>query len=133
MKKKYSERWKKEKRKLVERIGKLSQPIWAQIEEKCFLKFCIDRPIYHGGKYNGKALVKLFNKADEVMEAVKNYLLTNITENRRCSNTEVDEVASMFSNVFLVFDSVFSLAQTPVGLLTPDNKEKTSNYLSMAM
>jgi hypothetical protein len=36
MKKKYSERWKKEKRKLVERIGKLSQPIWAQIEEKCF-------------------------------------------------------------------------------------------------
>jgi hypothetical protein len=67
------------------------------------------------------------------MEAVKNYLSAIITENRRCSNTEVDEVASMFSNVFLVFDSAFSLAQTPVGLLTPDNKEKTSNYLSMAM
>jgi len=39
--------------------------------EKCFVKFGIDHPYYHGGKCNGKAMVKLLTKADEVMEAVK--------------------------------------------------------------
>jgi hypothetical protein len=63
----------KEKRKVEEKIGNLSQPIWAQIKEKCFVKFGIDRPYYHGGKCNGNAMVKLLNKTDEVMEAVKNY------------------------------------------------------------
>jgi hypothetical protein len=65
----------KEKRKVEENIGKLSRPIWAQIKEKCFVKFGIDHPYYHGGKCNGKAMVKLLTKADEVMEAVKTYLL----------------------------------------------------------
>jgi hypothetical protein len=63
----------KEKRKVEENIGKLSRPIWAQIKEKCFVKFGIDHPYYHGGKCNGKAMVKLLTKADEVMEAVKTY------------------------------------------------------------
>ena len=40
----------KRKKELEANIGKLSRPIWAQIEEKCFVKFGIDRPYYHEGK-----------------------------------------------------------------------------------
>jgi hypothetical protein len=73
------------------------------------------------------------NSADEVMQEVKRHRIEHVAAENRRPDLEVEEVASMFSNVFLVFDSVFSLARMPVGLLTPEKEEKATQSLSTAM
>ncbi len=58
----------KELRREVEKnLGKLDRPIWEQIEEECFTKQGIERPYYHGGKYNGKASIKLLSYAQNAV------------------------------------------------------------------
>ncbi len=97
------------------------------------MKFSIDRTYYQGGNYNGKVILKLLNSADEVMLEVKRYILDYVAADTRCPDSEVVDAAAMVTNVFFVFDSVLSLARTPVGLLTPETEEKAAQSLSTAM
>lgn len=118
---------------MEESLGKVSRPIWAQIEEKCFVKLGIERPYYHGGKYNTEAMVRFLNSGDKVMEEVKNLILHNIPSDTRCPDSEVVSATEMYADILIVFDSVFSPAQTPVGMLTAENEEKVQKRLLLAM
>ncbi len=102
-------------REVEKNLGKLDRPIWEKIEEECFTKQGIERPYYHGGKYNGKASITLLTYAQKVLDDVKNFILTKVPEATRCPDHEVIRQINLSVNFFTVFDSIFSNSQTPVG------------------
>ena len=118
---------------MEERIERLSRPIWERIEQECFVKFGIEHPYYHRGKYNGKAMLKFYNLADKAMNKVKTFLIENIPVNNRCRDSEVISVTTAFTNLFLVFDTIFSLAWTPVGLLMTEQQEKATKSITLVI
>jgi hypothetical protein len=113
------------RREVEKRLGKVSRPIWEQIEETCFVNLGIERPYYHGGKYNGKATLKLLNDAQTVLGAVKEFLLTKVPEETQCSNEEVIKQFDIYIDFFTVFDTIFSNSRTPVGHLSELKEEET--------
>ena len=58
------------------------------------------------------------------MNEVKTVLVDNILINTRCQDSDYIIVITAFMNLFLVFDTIFSLAWAPVGLLTTEQQEK---------
>ena len=49
-------------------------------------KYGIERPAYHGGKYDGTGLPKLWQLGYDVFKDVSKYILENVNETERCSN-----------------------------------------------
>ena len=121
------------KRGVEKTLGKVDRPIWERIEEGCFVTLGIDRPYYHGGKYNGKATIKLLSDAQKVLTAVQDFLLTEVPENARCSNDEIIRQISIYVDVFTVFDSVFSNSHSAVGELSESKGEETRKAIALGL
>jgi hypothetical protein len=121
------------KRDVEKNLGKVARPIWEQIEEDCFVKFGIERPYYHGGKYNGKATIKLLNDAPAILGAVKDFLLTKVPQEARCSNEEVAKQLNTYVDFFTVFDTVFSNSRTAVGKLSEVKEEETYKAIQLGL
>jgi hypothetical protein len=121
------------RREVEKDLGKISRPIWEQIEEGCFVKLGIERPYYHGGKYNGKATIKLLSDAQKVIDAVKDFILTKVPEATRCSDDEVIKQMNVFVDFFTVFDSIFSNSRTPVGHLSELKEEETNKGIALGL
>jgi hypothetical protein len=69
----------KETRKEVEKyLGTRRKPNWEEIEEGHFKKSGIEHPYYLRGKYKAKAIVKLLNLAEKMLDAAKNFVLTKV-------------------------------------------------------
>ena len=88
--------------------------------ERVLKKHRIDKPYYHGGEYNGKAMNRLMTDSASIMRDLKEMLL-EIPEEERCSDAEVIEVTSKFADVLKVWDAVFSIARVPSGRITAEN------------
>jgi hypothetical protein len=52
---------------------------------------------------------------DKMINVVKTFLVHFITSNIRCLYSEIISLTTSFANVLLVFDTIFSVAWTPVG------------------
>jgi hypothetical protein len=89
----------------------------------------IKKPYYHGGKYNGTAMVTFMTKSGDIMGDLCDMLLTLPAE----GNEEVIEVTEKFKNVLRVFDGIFSLAHTPSGQMTEDSVSRLRSYVTDGM
>jgi hypothetical protein len=121
------------RREVEKNLGKVNRPVWEQIEEECFVKLGIERPYYHGGKYNGKASIKLLSDAQNVLGAVKHFLLTKVPEATRCSDEEVIKQIDLYVDFFTVFDSIFSNSRIAVGNLSEAKEEETYKGIALAL
>ena len=93
----------------------------------------IECPYYHGGKYNGKAIIKLLIDAQNILSAVQDFLLTKVPENTWCSNEEVIKQMGVYADFFTVFDSVFSNLHTAVGELSESKEEETCKGIALGL
>ena len=75
----------------------------------------IRRPIYHGGKYDGTGLRKLYSKNIAVFNDVSSYIKDKIPEYNRCDDTEVDEMCNVFGKGFVILDSILTLIRKEKG------------------
>lgn len=88
---------KKKEAEVKSRIGKKNLEAILLVE-KVFRKHSIEKPYYHGGKYNGKAMNAFMTNSHKIMDEISEVLL-GIPEENRCNNSEVAAVASKFKDV----------------------------------
>ena len=69
-------------------------------------KYGIERPTYHGGKYDGTGLRKLWLSSYDVFKDISKYILENVNEKERCSNEEVIQMSDLFGRGFILLDMV---------------------------
>ncbi len=61
----------------------------VRILEKVFEHQCISKPYYHGGKYNGKSMVKFMTNSGRIMDDIKETLLLRIDQGSRYCDDEI--------------------------------------------
>ena len=106
------------------------------IETYVFVAICdIHRPVYHGGKYDGNGLRKLYSKNIAVFKDVSSYIKDKIHDDNRCNDTEVDEMCNVFGKGCIILDSILSLIRKEKGTwksnhydLLDQNIEAIKNY-----
>ncbi len=85
------------------RLGKKISPV-LKIVEKVFQKFSILKPYYHGGKYNGKAMVTFMTCKGRVMDEMADALLSVPPQDQtHCSDEEIREYTTKFKTVLTIF------------------------------
>lgn len=112
-------------------IGRPVRDVLPKIE-KILQRHRIEKPYYHGGLYNGKAMNKLMTSSRIIMEDVK-AMIMELSREERCSDEEVVETMEKFTNILSVFDALFSMARTPSGLMTDDGVDKLRNLADLAL
>jgi hypothetical protein len=114
-------------------LGKVQQNVVSEIES-ILSKNHIEKPYYHGGKYNGKAMVRLmdYKHASKVLDNICSYLLS-IPQVDRCPNTEVDEWIAKFKKNLSVFDGVFSIARMKCGTVHEEHIVNLEQSIKTAM
>jgi hypothetical protein len=70
--------------------------LWAV--EKVFASHCIEKPSYHGSKYNGKAMNKCMTSSQEIVDDIL-VMLLEIPVESRCDDNEAREVTSKFKDI----------------------------------
>lgn len=123
---------KKTEKELKETLGKRSGREVLRQVEKVFTSHCIEKPYYHGGKYNGKAMNKFMTASQDIMDDISAMLLELPLENR-CDDKEVREVTSKFRDVLHVFDFIFSKARKQSGLVNEEDIQELRNYIYLGM
>jgi chaperonin cofactor prefoldin len=103
---------------LRERIGKPFRPVIHSIE-RVLKKHKIEKPYYHGGKYNGKAMNRLMTNSDEIMEDIARVIL-ELLENGRCNDAEVTLITEGYAVILHIFDAIFSYARLPSCTVTEE-------------
>ena len=95
-------------------------PIRVELEKK-LSEFGIERPVYHGGEFEGTTIKVLFQKIDAILKSFKEVILAE--DDRVAKDDEVNKMVDMFTDLGFILDGLFSLARTPSGKL---DEEKTS-------
>ena len=76
-------------------------------------KYGIERPTYHGGKYDGTGLRKLWLSSYDVFKDISKYILENVNETERCPNEEVIQMSDLFGRGFILLDMVLRKIRYP--------------------
>ena len=102
--------------------------------ESILSKNHIENPYYHGGKYNGKAMVRLmdYKLSSKVLDEIAAFILS-IPQVDRCPNEEVEEWVAKFKKILNVFDGIFSIARMSNGTVKDEHIVSINNYISTAM
>jgi len=89
---------KDEEEKYKKTLGKVQLNVVPKIES-ILSKYHIEKTYYHGGKYNGKAMVHLmeYKHTSKVMDELRAFILA-IPQVDRCTNEEVEEWTTKFKN-----------------------------------
>jgi len=115
-------------------LGKVTCPICDEVQQlNLDSKHGITRPYYHGGEYNGKAVIKLMQCAADVMESIRDYIISKVPEDDELKHSEVRDWASKYTDILLVFDQIFSLSLSPTGTLTDEDIINVTEYICTAM
>jgi hypothetical protein len=124
---------KDEEENYKKRLGKAQQNVVAKIES-ILAKNHIEKPYYHGGKYNGKAMVRLmdYKHSSNVMDEIAAFILS-IPLVDRCPNEEVQEWVEKFKKILSVFDGIFSIARMSCGKVKDEHISSLKNYITTAM
>ena len=93
---------------LRERLGRQFRPVIHSIEQVLKANR-IEKPYYHGGKYNGETINCLMTNSDKIMEEIAQVVL-ELPENGRCNNAEVTLMTEGYAVVLHIFDPFFSVA-----------------------
>ena len=124
---------KDEEEKFKRELGKTTRQVTSQIES-ILSKNYIERPYYHGGKYNGKAMVRFmdYSRSSKIMDEISTYLLS-IPELDRIQKEEIDQWMPKFKKILSIFDGVFSIARMPCGAVREEQIIKLENFIATAM
>ena len=117
--KKYLRHKKNIERKQKQELGKNDRAVLQSVE-RVLRAHSIEKPYYHGGLYNGKAMNRLMTCSQTLMHDIQNVLLDAPVHATRCSDDEIISWAEKFANILKVFDEVFSISRTPSGQLTEE-------------
>ena len=106
---------KDEEEKYKKNLGKVQHAVVSKVES-ILSRNHIEKPYYHGGKYNGKAMVRLmdYKHSSRVMDEIAAFILS-IPQVDRCPNVEVEEWVDKFKKILSVFDRIFSIARMSCG------------------
>jgi len=122
-----------EEEKLLKTLGKKSNEVMRSIES-ILSKNHIERPYYHGGKYNGKAMVRLmdYSQSSKIMDEIATYLLSvpNLDVSQR---EEVNEWIPKFNKILSVYDGIFSIARMPSGTVDDNYTAKLEGFIATSM
>jgi len=82
---------KDEEEKYQKSLGKVQRNVVPKVES-ILSKNHIEKPYYHGGKYNGKAMVHMmdYKHSSKVMDEIAAFILS-IPQVDKCPNEEVEE------------------------------------------
>ena len=69
-------------------------------------RYEIDRPAYHGGKYDGTGLGKILILSYNVFKDVSEYIFNNVNESEKRSNEEDHCMCDLFGGGFISLDTV---------------------------
>jgi hypothetical protein len=119
------------KKEYKAQIGRPRRDVLLKVE-KILRQNRIEKPYYHGGLYNRKAMNKLMTNSQKIMEEI-NVMLMEIPTEDRCSDEEVLETMGWFTNILSVFDGLFSLARTPSGLIGEEDINKLQDLVTLAL
>jgi hypothetical protein len=119
------------KKEYKAQIGRPRRDVLLKVE-KILRQNRIEKPYYHGGLYNRKAMNKLMTNSQKIMEEI-NVMLMEIPTEDRCSDEEVLETMGWFTNNLSVFDGLFSLARTPSGLIGEEDINKLQDLVTLAL
>jgi hypothetical protein len=108
--------------KYKKQLGKTVREVTSKVLN-ILSKHYIEKPFYHGGKYNGKAMVKLmdYSNSEKMFDSIQTYLLS-LPVSSRCSNSEIIQWIHKFKKILSVFDGVFSVARKPSGTVTSEDQ-----------
>jgi hypothetical protein len=122
---------KESEKKYKQEIGRPNRDVLPKIE-KILQRHRIEKPYYHGGLYNGKAMNKLMTSSRKIMEDIRGMLM-EIASEARCNDEEVSDTMEKFTNILSVFDGLFSIARTPSGLMNGDKVATLQNLNNLAL
>lgn len=131
-KKRILEAAKKQENEVKEKYGKRSQRAVLHLVENVFVRHCISKPYYHGGKYNGKSMNRFMTCSQEIMDDLAT-MLQQLPAGNRCENTEIVEVTSKFKSILHVFDFIFSKARKQSGLVSENDLQELRDYIYIGM
>jgi hypothetical protein len=104
--------------------------------ESILSKNHIERPYYHGGKYNGKgkAMARFmdYSHSSAIMDGIARHLLA-LPDLDAGQWEEVNEWIPKFKRILSVFDGVFSIARMSSGTVSDEYLEKLENFIATAM
>jgi len=107
--KKYLQDKKNIERKQKQELGKNDRAVLQSVE-RVLRAHSIEKPYYHGGLYNGKAMNRLMTCSQTLMHDIQNVLLDAPVHDTRCSDDEIISWTEKFANILKVFDEVFSIS-----------------------
>jgi len=124
---------KDEEEKYKKNLGKVQHAVVSKVES-ILSRNHIEKPYYHGGKYNGKVMVRLmdYKHSSRVMDEIAAFILS-IPQNDRCPNVEVEEWVDKFKKILSVFDGIFSTARMSCGKVKDEHIVSLRNYIGTAM
>jgi cell division septum initiation protein DivIVA len=119
---------------LKKSLGRTTRQITNEIES-IFSKNYIERPYYHGGKYNGKAMVHLmdYSHSSKIMDQIAEHLLTSIPDLDASHREEINEWIPKFKKVLSVFDGAFSISRMPSGTASDEHIIKLESFIATAL
>lgn len=104
----------------------ISKDVSNATEQLIFIqKYGVERPSYHGGKYDGTGLRKLWISGYDIFKDVSEYILNNVNESERCSNQEVHRMCDLFGRGFILLDMVLRKIRYP------NHKWVTHDYIDL--
>ena len=121
-----------EEQNLIKTLGK-NRAVMRDVES-ILSKNHIERPYYHGGKYNGKAMVRFmdYSHSSAIMDGIARHLLA-LPDLDAGQQEEVNEWIPKFKRILSVFDGVFSIARMPSGTVSDEYLAKLENFIATAM
>jgi hypothetical protein len=119
---------------LKKSLGKTTRQITNEIES-ILSKNYIERPYYHGGKYNGKAMVRLmdYSHSCKIMDQILEHLLTSIPDLDASRRGEINEWIPKFKKILSVFDGAFSISRMPSGTVSDEHIVKLESFIATAL
>jgi hypothetical protein len=116
----------KQEIKIKAEKGKKNHEVY-QLMQTILKRHHIDKPYYHGGKYNGKAMTNFMTNSQKIMADVQQAIL-NIPQDGRCPDGEVTEFCSL-----RVYDAIFSTARQPSGTIKDDELDQLDLFVLEGM
>ncbi len=120
--------------RLKKTLGKSTRQVTNEIES-ILSKNYIERPYYHGGKYNGKAMVRLmdYSHSCKIMDQILEHLLTSIPDLDASRRGEINEWIPKFKKILSVFDGAFSISRMPSGTVSDEHIVKLESFIATAL
>ena len=106
-------KWKELRNKIVAH----NNFITSRIEKNIFVnKYGVERPFYHGGKYDGTALRKIWDNEKLIFHDVPQYIINNVPMDDRCPDEEIFHMCNLFGRGIIFLDTILRKIRHPNGL-----------------